>query len=282
MITDSNPRQFVEVDGHRIAYTRAGQGPSVVLIHGIPTSSVLWRHAAPILARDGFEVLTFDLLGYGASDKPHTADLGIAAQSRLLACALKGLSVPAGTLVGHDIGGGIVQLMCVDGLVSPKRIVLVDSIVYDSFPEPGIARLKDPAWDAILGAPDFDLGKGLAKGFARGMFHKDRVGTDMIEAYVRPFLGAEGRLAYLRAARALRTGELSTRMDAVERLDIPALIVWGAEDVFQPLDYGARLANAMPRAHFEVIEQAGHFLPEDEPERLARTIGNFIRSDGGI
>ncbi len=100
----------------------------------------------------------------------------------------------------------------------------------------------------------------------------------MVDAYVRPFLGVAGRLAYLRAARALRTEELATRMDAVERLDIPTLIVWGAEDVFQPLDCGARLAAAMPHARFEVIEQAGHFLPEDEPERLAGLIGNFVRS----
>lgn len=281
MSSEMTRRQWVEVGGHRLAYARAGHGPAVVLIHGIPTSSVLWRHTAPHLIGAGFEVLAIDLLGYGASDKPLDTDLGIAAQSRLLARALKELDVPLGTLVGHDIGGGGVQLMCADRLVSPERIVLVDSIAYDSFPEPGIARLKDPAWDAILGAADFDLSKGLAKGFARGMVHKDRISAEMIAAYVGPFQGVEGRRAYLRAARALRTEELSTRTDAVERLDMPALIVWGAEDVFQRPDYGARLADAMPRARFELIPQAGHFLPEDEPERLARLLADFVKSDGG-
>ena len=98
----------------------------------------------------------------------------------------------------------------------------------------------------------------------------------------RPCLGLEGSRAYLRAARALRTEELSARMDTIERLDIPALIVWGAEDVFQPLNYRARLADAMPRARIEMIERAGHFLSEDELERLARTIGDFVKSDGRV
>jgi pimeloyl-ACP methyl ester carboxylesterase len=109
---------------------------------------------------------------------------------------------------------------------SPIRLVLIDSIVYDSFPEPGIARLKDPAWDGILGAPDFDLKKGLTKGFTQGMVHADRITAEMFDAYERPFRGVEGRLAYLRAARALRTEELASRMDAVEKLALPTLVVW--------------------------------------------------------
>jgi 2-hydroxymuconate-semialdehyde hydrolase len=63
----------------------------------------------------------------------------------------------------------------------------------------------------------------------------------------------------------LRTDDLSARMNEVEKLTIPTLIAWGAEDVFQPIHYGVRLATAMPRARFEKIDHAGHFLPEDEP-----------------
>jgi 2-hydroxymuconate-semialdehyde hydrolase len=77
------------------------------------------------------------------------------------------------------------------------------------------------------------------KAFKRGMVHADRI----TPAYERPFHRAEGRLAYLRAARALRTEELSSRMDAVEKLELPTLVVWGAEDVFQPLESGEHLAQ---------------------------------------
>jgi 2-hydroxymuconate-semialdehyde hydrolase len=69
--------------------------------------------------------------------------------------------------------------MCANDHEAAGSLVLIDSVAYDSFPEPGIARLKDPAWDSILSAPDFDLQKGLTKGFVRGMVHNDRVPTNI-------------------------------------------------------------------------------------------------------
>ena len=111
------------------------------------------------------------------------------------------------------------------------------------------------------------------------MVHKGRITPELIEAYERPFRRVDGRLAYLRAARALRTEELAARANEVEKLNNPTLIVWGAEDVFQPIHYGTRLAAAMPRARFEKIERTGHFLPEDEPIVVARLIADFVRSN---
>ena len=157
-----------------------------------------------------------------------------------------------------------------------NHLVLLDSIVYDSFPEPGIARLKDPIWDRILGAPDFDLRRGLTKGFTKGMVRTEMVTPELVQAYEWPFRGVEGRLAYLRAARALRTEELHARMHDVEKLTIPTLIMWGSEDAFQPIRYGLRLAQAMPSARFKIIGHAGHFLPEDEPVQVAGFIADFV------
>jgi 2-hydroxymuconate-semialdehyde hydrolase len=137
----------------RMHYGRAGAGPSVVLIHGIPTNSYLWRNVAPRLVAAGREVITIDMLGYGASDKPVDADLGIAAQARLISRVLSQIEWQGGTVVGHDIGGGVAQLLAVDNRELVRNLIIVDSIAYDSFPEPGIARLKDAAWDGILARP---------------------------------------------------------------------------------------------------------------------------------
>ena len=269
---------YVGIGREQVAYHRFGYGPSVVLIHGIPTWSYLWRNVIPPLVKNGLEIIAIDLLGYGNSDKPAGADLGIAAQAELAAAVLRKLNWNGRAIVGHDIGGGVAQLMCANDPNAAERLVLFDTIAYDSFPEPGIARLKEPIWDSILSAPDFDLGKGLSKGFTRGMVHKGRITPELIEAYERPFRGVDGRLAYLRAARALRTEELAARANEVEKLNNPTLIVWGAEDVFQPIRYGARLAAAMPRARLEKVENAGHFLPEDEPLIVARLIADFVKS----
>jgi len=278
MSSDMSAPSYIDV-GKRIAYHRFGHGRSVVLIHGIPTWSYLWRNVIPPLIQNGLEIIAIDLLGYGYSDKPIDVDLGVAAQAELVAAVLRKLNWAGGAIVGHDIGGGVAQLMCANDPQAAELLVLVDTIAYDSFPEPGIARLKDPVWDGILSASGFDLQKGLTKGFNRGMVHNERITSELIAAYERPFRGVEGRLAYLRAARALRTKDLSARMNEIENLSIPTLIMWGAEDVFQPIHHGARLAAAMPRARFEKIERAGHFLPEDEPAIVVRLIADFVKSN---
>lgn len=278
MSSDLSAPSYIGVDGEQIAYHRFGHGPSIALIHGIPTWSYLWRNVIPPLIEGGLQIIAVDLLGYGDSDKSINADLGVAAQADRMAAVLRKLNWHGRAIVGHDIGGGVAQLMCANDPEAAERLVLIDAIAYDSFPEPGIARLKDRVWDGILSAPDFDLQKGLTKGFSRGMVHNDRITPELITAYERPFRGVDGRLAYLRAARALRTEDLSARMKEVEKLNIPTLIMWGAEDAFQPIGYGARLAAAMPRARFEKVDGAGHFLPEDDPAIVARLINDFVRS----
>jgi 2-hydroxymuconate-semialdehyde hydrolase len=272
---DLDTPKFISIDDRRIAYSQVGHGFPIVLLHGIPTSRYLWRHIIPLLFERGCEVTAVDLLGYGQSDQPLKADLGIAAQAKLVGTFLKIVGWSGGTLVGHDIGGGVAQLIAVDRASSVRRLVLVDTIAYDSFPVSEIARLKEPIWDEILSAPDFDLKKGLRKGFEKGMVGTDRISPEMIARYEKPFSGIQGRLAYLRAARALRTEELATRMAEVEALRTPTIVVWGESDVFQPIAYGERLAAALVNGHLERVAAAGHFLPEDQPERLAKLIYNF-------
>ena len=186
MSSDMSAPSYIDV-GKRIAYHRFGHGRSVVLIHGIPTWSYLWRNVIPPLIQNGLEIIAIDLLGYGYSDKPIDVDLGVAAQAELVAAVLRKLNWAGGAIVGHDIGGGVAQLMCANDPQAAELLVLVDTIAYDSFPEPGIARLKDPVWDGILSASDFDLQKSLTKGFTRGMVHNERTTPELIEPHERPY-----------------------------------------------------------------------------------------------
>jgi pimeloyl-ACP methyl ester carboxylesterase len=264
------------VEGQRIAYTRSAQTPTVVLLHGIPTNRHLWRHVTPELSAQPCGWIAFDLVGYGDSSKPEALDIGVRAQAHFIAAAMRETGWQRGTVVGHDIGGGVAQLLALDASLSIDRMALVDSVAYDSFPEPGIARLKDPAWDAILGADDFDLKRGFAKGLKQGLVKSERVTPELVAGYARPFEGVAGRLAYLRAARALRHEDLMARIADIEALNIPVLLIWGAHDRFQPVEYGHRLAKALQNAKIEIVETAGHFLPEDEPARLGKRLADFV------
>lgn len=265
---------FTEMPFGMLAYTKTGEaGEPVVFLHGIPTSSFLWRNVVAPLS-GGRTCYALDMLGYGDSDKAAGQDLSIVAQAGYLETWAMAQSVTRFHLVGHDIGGGVAQQFAVR---FPRRILsltLVDSVCYDSWPEPNIARLKEPHWDATLKARD--LRPGLRRAIETGMVHKERITDELVEGYVAPFLGQAGRLAYLRCARALDTAHTAEIAAQVEALDVPALVLWGRHDPFQKLVYGERLARSMRKARLEVCEDGGHFLPEDRPDWVAGQIGAFL------
>ncbi len=257
----------------KIAYLREGEGRPVVLIHGIPTSVYLWRDVIPPLSRE-FAVCALDLLGYGDSDKPPKADLSVRAQAAYVAEFLMRVGLTHATVAGHDIGGGVAQLVALDRPELVKRLVLIDTVAYDSWPGPEIDRLKDPAWDKII--ERIDLRKGFREALLRGMVFKDRVTDSLVEEYVRPFDGVDGRRAYLRCARALNNRDLLIRAAEIERLSLPVLILWGEADDYQDPAVGQRLADRLRSARLVVLKDAGHFLPEDQPEEIARVMRAFI------
>lgn len=268
-------KSWVELNAGRIAYVEEGEGEPILLLHGIPTSSFLWRSVIPILA-ERFSVYAPDLLGYGDSDKPERVDLSVSAQADYIHAFMQKVGWKEGYVVGHDIGGGIAQLVAIRHPEAVKKLVLMDTIAYDSWPVPEIERLKEPAWDQIM--ETLDLFKGFKKAFQRGIFHKERVTDELVSAYVKPFEGLVGRMAYLRCARALKTEDLLAHMDEVEQLPIPVLIIWGEGDDFQLVHYGRRLGEGLKQAKLVVVKGAGHFIQEDRPEEVARLIGEFIQS----
>src|SRR3989454_3565496 len=180
-----------------VAYLRKGQGPALLLLHGIPSSSYLWRDVIDPLAAT-FDVLAPDLLGYGDSDKRLDAELSIAAQARYMVAVMESLGVHQVAVVGHDIGGGIAQLMAADEPQRVARLILIDSVVDNNWPVPDIARLKEPAWDQIM--VNIDLRKGLRKGLEAGIVTEGRVTGELVDEWTRPFQDLGGRGAHPPAA----------------------------------------------------------------------------------
>jgi len=218
------------------------------------------------------DTMAVDLLGYGLSDKPNSPEPSLPVQCRLMVGLLEQLELTDVVVVGHDIGGGVAQLLA---LAAPQRVtqlVLLDTIAYDSFPEPNIARMAEPGWDERI--QQVDLVKGLGRSLAAGISTPPDPG--LAELYAAPFEGAEGRAAYLRAARALHTQDLARRAPEVEQLVIPVEVVWGSDDPFQPLVVGRRLADSLPNARLTVLEGGSHFTPEDFAEQIATVIRDIL------
>ncbi len=263
----------IRLFGGEMAFIRTGAGPPVVLVHGIPSSSYLWRDViGPLGAR--FTVIAPDLLGYGDSDKRLDADFSVEAQARHLVALMESLNVPRVSLVGHDIGGGIAQLIAAEEPKRVARLVLIDSVVDTSWPVPLIARLKDPTWDQIM--VDLDLHKGFREGLEAGIVTPGLVTDELVEEYVRPFADPPGRRAYLRAARALNNRDLTSRSSEIREIRAPTLILWGANDQFQELKWAEHLQQMLPHAVLQVVDPGGHFLPLDRPDAVTAALLQFL------
>ncbi len=257
--------------GGELAHTDEGEGAAVVLVHGFPTSSVLWRAVAPrLVAR--MRVIAVDLVGFGRSEKPAGAPLHIRAQAAYIRELLRGKGIEEFAIAGHDIGGGVAQLLALEGGV--RALALVDSIAFDTWPIEGVRMIQEASPEQET--PEFVrdvLGVALDLGLAR----PEALPADVRDAYLAPFSGEEGARAFFRAARAIDGQGLAGREDELARLDVPTLLVWGEDDPYIPVEVADRLAEMLAHATEVLLPGCSHFLPEDAPDTLADLLSEFLR-----
>jgi pimeloyl-ACP methyl ester carboxylesterase len=245
------------------------EAPPVVLIHGFGTSSFLWRRLIPLLS-PWMRVIAPDLLGHGDSEKPQDADLRIGAHRDLLRHALGELGVDRCALIGHAHGGGVAQLLAVEGEVD--GLCLIDSIAFDAPASPAMLELRrgldgeEPAEAWIRGM--FDL----------GMTHRDRLQDADLEEFLLPYRDERAAVAFVLSGRAFDGTGLEDIEARLADLDVPALILWGEDDAFFDVGIAERLGEVLPRAAVAVLPGCGHFLLEDAPDTVAPLIFQWLRS----
>jgi 2-hydroxymuconate-semialdehyde hydrolase len=260
------------VSAGELAYVDMGDGPPVLLLHGFPTSSYLWRREAWLLAQR-MRVIAPDLLGYGESDKPEDADLSEIAQAGYVRELLTMLSVDELAIVGHDIGGAIAQLLALGGELAVRTLVLLDSDCFDAWPIEGVKMLQ--AATPEQETPGF-VEEILRLTFDLGVSHRDRVGESTIEAYLRPWRTDAG--AFFRAARGITGRGLSGREAELADLDQRVLIIWGEDDPFLGSELGERLGEAIQGSTVALLPGCSHFVTEDAPQTVGPLIYEFLRS----
>ena len=221
MNEDLLERSRARTSGGELSFIDYGEGPALVLLHGFPTSSVIWHEFIPILGMS-MRVIAPDLLGYGESDKPAGVDLSLSAQTRYIRELLATQGIEEFAVCGHELGGGIAQLLAVSGTV--HTIALIDSIAFDPGPSPEV--------DTPVGFVDAWLEEAIA--------HRERI-TDEIRAELNaPFAGVGGAEALRRAAGALGVGGLPDE-SALAAIEAPTLLLWGEDDPFIPVAVAERL-----------------------------------------
>jgi 2-hydroxymuconate-semialdehyde hydrolase len=265
-------RRLASVSGGVIAYADLGEGAPVLLLHGFPTNADLWRREAWLLAQR-MRVIVPDLLGYGMSEKPSGPDLSEQAHGGYMKELLLSLKIEDLAIVGHDIGGGVAQMLTLDGGLDVRALVLLDSVCFDAWPIEGVKMLQEAT--AEQESEGF-MEEIVRLTFDLGVAHKDRLEPDAVEAYIAPWRGEPS--AFFRAARAITGRGLAGRDEELAALDLPAMMIWGEDDPFLDSGLAERLGETIPGSTVALLPGCSHFVTEEASQTVGPPIFEYLRS----
>jgi pimeloyl-ACP methyl ester carboxylesterase len=261
-----------ESAGGTVAYEVLGDGPPVVLLHGTPSWSYLWRNVAAELAHR-FTVYVCDLLGYGTSEQREGQDVSLGAQTRMLAGLLDAWELPDPCVAGHDFGGAItLRLMLLEGRRF-HRVALCDAVAIAPWITP-FSRHVQRYLEAFQTVPEH-IHRQMIAAHLRTAIARDMTDAEL-EPYLRPWLGPSGQAAYYRQVAQFDeryTREIEPRY---REITTPTLVLWGELDAWLVPEFGRRLAGAIPYARLAPVPDAGHFIPEDQPAAVAKALASFF------
>jgi pimeloyl-ACP methyl ester carboxylesterase len=262
----------IQVGDITMRWEEGGEGPPIVLVHGIPTSPRLWRHVLPLV--EGGRCLAWEMVGYGVSmAEGGGRPTGIRQQADYLLRWMRAIGIERAVFVGHDLGGGVAQIVATLRPEVCIGLVLANSICYDSWPIPQI-RLLRAAGSVFERLPNSAVKPLFAQLMARGHDDKKRAVESYLEhwsSYGRQPAGVE----LVRQMRSLDTRDTLEIVDRLSVLSVPARIVWGTADPFQRVRYGERLASDLGTP-LQRIEGGKHFTPEDHPDVVAGAINDLL------
>lgn len=259
----------------RIHYLEAGAGDPVLLIHGFPTSSHLWRNVMPEIAKT-HRAIAIDLPGYGLSDKPLDAKYNFRFFDDVLEGFVDALGIPSTHLVVHDLGGPVGLHWAVRHPGRVNRVVVLNTLVY---PQTSWAvklfllALKTPGVRDYLVSPN-----GLVASMKFGVVHKERLNRPVLTPYTAPFKETAARKALIQAGSGLSIRGLAEIAEKLPTLDLPIRAIYGENDRILPdiAKTMQRLARDVPGTEVTSLAGCGHFLQEDDAERVGQLIAQFL------
>jgi pimeloyl-ACP methyl ester carboxylesterase len=255
----------VRLDDGAVRWESFGGGRPVVLVHGTPYSSFLWRDVAVALARHGRRVYVFDHLGYGQSDKHDGQDLTIKAQGRNFAALLDQWGLDRPSVVACDIGGAIALRALLLEHAAFSDLVLFDAVTGGSW-EHGLFALLRRHHEVFEQLPAY-AHEALVRAHLRNGTHQGyRPGV--LETYLAPWLGADGQAAFYRQYRQLSEADTAEYEQLLDTVDIPVSLLWGRDDRILPPPHGEWIEQRIPNRGITWIDDAGHLLPEDASAQL--------------
>jgi pimeloyl-ACP methyl ester carboxylesterase len=280
----------IEANGAAFHVARTGRGRPLLLLHGWPEFWLTWE---PVMARlaDRFLLIAPDLRGFGDSDKP-AGPFGPPDHAADMVGLLDALGVERAGIVGHDVGGAVMQPLA---RTAPERI---SGLFFFDFVYPGIGpRMGTPdrlneIWyqsfhqtamaPALVGATR-ETSRTYIGHFLRHWSHRKDAFDEVLDAFADNFLkpgNLEGGFAHYRAAHAGRIAMMKGETPALPAIGVPTCVRWAEHDPLFPFAWTDRLGETFTALDLALFPGVGHFPHREDPDRAAREIGAFFGSIG--
>jgi pimeloyl-ACP methyl ester carboxylesterase len=278
--TELGEYEEIELHGHRVGFQAAGEGPLVVLLHGITSTAEAWRKVMPRLA-ERYTVIAPDLIGHGRSAKPR-GDYSLSAYAAGVRDLLAVLGYERGTVVGHSFGGGIAMQFSYLFPEYTERMALMASggLGREVHPLLRAAVLPGSEWVLPLLAREWSVKAGDAVRSVAGKLGLE-AGPDLAE-FARGYasLTEEGASdAFIHTMRSVIDHE-GQRVSALDRLyladQLPTMFIWGDSDPVIPVEHGRNAHRIVAHSRYVEIEGSGHWPMLDAPDRIVRELTEFI------
>lgn len=260
--------EVFDFEGQQVRFGAIGQGPPLVLLHGTPFSSVVWRRIAPYLA-DHRRVYYFDLLGYGRSEMRAGQDVSLGVQNRLFAALLDHWGLDRPDVVAHDFGGATALRTSVLNGRAYRSLTLVDPVAIGPSGSPFVQAALHHE-EAFTGLPAY-IHEASVRAYIQGAAHRPLAEEDL-RLYLDPWLGERGQAAFYRQVAQMSDRFTDEVEDRYGEIRCPVAVLWGEQDAWIPHERGRQLAGRIPNAEFRLIPEAGHLVQEDAPEAIVATV----------
>jgi pimeloyl-ACP methyl ester carboxylesterase len=280
-------RRFAETASGRVAYIARGEGPVALLVGGVPLNGYHWRHVIDRVAHRR-RCIAIDLMGLGYTEIAPDQDVSFTAQARMLAQVVDALGIEQVDLVGSDSGGAIAQIFAAHHPERLRSLVLTNCDVHDGWPPPQVLPLIEraragtlaPIFQPLLDHPDearARFARGESVPLFRSVTDPSVLTDEVIRVYIEPLLSSPQRIrAFERYWLGFDNAHTVAIHGALQRLQVPTLIVWGLQDIFFDKKWAYWLKDTIPGARRVVeVEDARLFFAEDRPDALTAPMLDF-------